>query len=487
MSTSADLAALLAEVHDDPAAFWRLVIRGEPRQWQEAVCEEIRVRLAAGEKHIRVLCRTAHGSGKTTLAAVFGVWWTATRPLSRGITTAPTWQAVEGVLWKEVARLYGGSLLASAGVGTLLQTSLSFGVAWDLEGLSTDHAVNLEGRHGAAAVRIVDEAKAVEAAVIESTEALLDAPETLDVWISTPSIPSGPFWARDVKGGQDVIRAVVTIDDLIAEGLPGKAEWKTARAAEWGVNSPEYESRCMARYVSDGEGALYPFAWVERAMAADFDVNMIPVAGLDVAGSVAGDETALALLAGPNDLGHMQVVSVTGWHERDTQASKGKALRLCLDAGAKVLCVDVVGLGKGVADSIRQDFPGVSEFRASDRPEDPTRFQNVKAETAWKLRSLLEAGLIRLPKAGLFRGSKLKEQLLSMKYVVTPQGRIKVTDPADSPDLVDSVLIALAVAVGGRSFTMADIGGDWTQEADENADRLLGWAGEPTRSWGREW
>jgi phage terminase large subunit len=468
-----DIVALLAEVHDDPAAFWRLVLRGEPRRWQAAVCEEIRLRLEAGERHLSVLIRSCHGAGKTTLAVVLSLWWTATRPHSRGLTTAPTWAAVEGVFWIELARLFSGSLLARAGFGRLLTTELSFEPGWDLVGLSTDHPVNLEGRHSpTAAVRVVDEAKAVEGAVFESTEALLDAPETLDVWISTPSIPSGPFFDRDVKGRADVIRSVVTINDLIAEGLPGKADWQASRLAEWGENSPEYQSRAMARYMNDAEGALFPFAWVERAMAADFDVPLVPVAGLDVAGSVAGDETALALLAGPDVLGRCHVRSVTSWRVRDTQESKGRALALVREAGANVLAVDVVGLGKGVADSIRQDFPGVSEFRASDRAEDPERFTNLKAETAWKLRGLLEAGRIRLPQS-----ATLKAQLLGMRYAITPQGKIRVVDPPDSPDLVDSVLIALAGQRSDVEF-LAVFGGRLVYAEDEDEDEGHG-PGDP--------
>ena len=442
MTTSSDFAHLLALCHDSPADFWRLVLRGEPRRWQAAVCDEIRVRLEAGERHLRVLVRSCHGAGKTLLAAVLALWWTATRPLSRGLTTAPTWTGVESILWVELAKLYGGSLLASAGVGRLLQTELSFAPGWDLVGLSTDHPVNLEGRHSpTAAVRVVDEAKAVEPAIFESTEALLDAPESLDIWISTPSVPSGAFYERDVNGGPEVVRGVVTIDDLIAEGLPGKAEWKAARLAEWGANSPEYQSRCMARYISDAEGALFPFGWVERAEDAGFAVDGPPVAGLDVAGSVAGDASALAIVTGPDEQGRYQVKSVTGWHERDTALTRGKALYLARVAGARVLAVDVVGLGQGVADAMRGDGIGISSFRASSAAREPDRFANAKAETAWRLRTLLEAGRIAVPK-----NDALRRELLGMRYQITPQGRIKVIDPSDSPDLVDAVLIALANA-----------------------------------------
>jgi hypothetical protein len=454
VTTARDLAALLAELHDDPLGFFRLVLKVEPRRWQARGLAEIGDRLRAGEKHIRFTGRCCHGAGKTMCAAGLGIFWTATRPGCRGVTLATTWTGVADLLWVEIAKLYRGSLLAQAGVGRLLDTSLTFADGWDLTGLSSNEneTINLEGRHGAAALRIVDEARSVRPAALESTEGLLDAPETCDIWITVPSIPSGPFFDRDTKG-KDIVRAVVTIDDLVDEGLDGKAEWRARRLEEWGENSPEYQSRCLARYVSDAEGALFPFSWVERAMtAADFEVDLSPVAGLDPAGSVAGDQTAFATISGPDLLGRFHVRGVTGWHERDTQASKGLALMLVREAGADVLAVDTIGVGKGLSDSIRQDFPAVVEFRASDRANDPTRYVNRKAEIAWELRRLLEGGLIRLPK-----DAALRAQLVAMKYEILSSGKIRVVDPSDSPDLVDAVLVALSVAAGGRSFSLDDL------------------------------
>lgn len=454
MSTNSDLAALLAELHDDPAGFFRLVLKVEPRRWQAKVLAEIGDRLRAGEKHIRFTGRCCHGAGKTMVAGGLGIFWTSTRPGCRGVTLATTWTGVADLLWVEIARQFRGSLLAQAGIGRLLDTSLTFADGWDLTGLSSNEneTVNLEGRHGTAALRIVDEARSVRPAALESTEGLLDAPETLDIWITVPSIPSGPFFDRDTKG-KDIVRSVVDINDLVDEGLEGKAEWRARRLEEWGENSPEYQSRCLANYVSDAEGALFPFSWTERAMtSAGFEVNLTPVGGLDPAGSVAGDQTAFATVSGPDLLGRFHVRSVTGWHERDTQASKGKALMLLREAGADVLAVDTIGVGKGLSDSIRQDFPGVVEFRASDRPNDPTRYTNRKSEVAWELRRLLEGGLIRLP-----NDAALRAELVAMRYEILSSGKIRCVDPSNSPDLVDSVLIGLSVSAGGRSFTPADL------------------------------
>lgn len=443
MNPSSDLAALLVETANDPELYFRAVLDLEPRRWQASVLREIRARLLAGDRHIRVLIRSCFGAGKTTLAAGLGMWWTSTHEGARGIVTAPSWASVEGIVFNEIGTLYRGSLLGRAGVGRLLSTSFELAPGWDLVGVSSDRPETLEGRHSrVGACRIVDEAKAVDVDVFEATEGLLDAPETLDVFISTPGIPFGRFFDRDMKGGVDVIRAVVTIDDLIAEGLEGKADWKARRLEEWGEASPWYQSRALARYIGDAEDALFPFAWVERAMAADFDVDLQPVAGLDVAGSIAGDESALAILSGPDEAERWRVHEVTSWSERDTAKTRGRVLAIVREMGAARLGVDVVGLGKGVADALREEFPRIDEFRASDRAQESERFANRKAAAAWELRELLEAGRIRLP-----NHPKLKAQLVAMKYAITSRGQVRVVDPADSPDLVDAVLIGMG---GGR-------------------------------------
>lgn len=440
MSLASDLTALLVETQNDPEAFFRLVLGIEPREWQGRVLREIRDRLQAGERHIRVLIRSAFGSGKTLLAAGLGLWWTSTRDGARGISTAPSWMAVEGLLWTEIANLYRGSLIGRAGLGRLLSTSFELGPGWDLVGVSSDRPETLEGRHSrTSAIRVVDEGKAVSDDVFDTTEGLLDAPETFDVWISTPAAPFGRFFERDTKGGADVIRCVVTIDDLIREGLPGKAEWKARRLEEWGESSPWYQSRALARYIGDAEDSLFPFAWVDAAMSANFDVDRPPMAGLDVAGSVLGDETALAIVAGPDETGRYRVLEVTGWRESDTAKTRGRVLAALLEKSVKRLLVDVIGLGQGVADALREDFPAVEKFRATDRAEDAERFANRKAAAAWRMRELLEKGLLRLPADPVLRG-----QLLAERYEITSRGQVRVVDPKDSPDRFDAVVIALA-------------------------------------------
>ena len=437
MTTAEQLREVFAACVDDPALFFRAILRAPLRKWQADLCEEVKRRLKAGERHIRVHVRSCHGAGKTYVAGGLVLWWESTRPDSRVLTTAPTWAGVENLLWPEIARLYNGSLLRDLKFGRLLTTKLEVREGWYAIGASSDRPENLEGHHSpVAAMRIVDEAKAVEDGIFDATAGMLDAPETLDLWISTPSIRSGRYYERDVNGGDGIIRCVVTAADLIADGVTGKREWAEECRLAWGEDSPEYQSRVLAQYVDDAEGALFPLSWIERAMTHEWTVDGELLAGFDVAGSKDGDESVVALASGADPEQRAEIKSLTSWRERDTMVSKGRAK---VAAGGARLRVDGIGLGKGVLDSLAEDGHPVEEYRASDKPHDETRFANRKAEDAWGVRKRLEADLIRLPK-----DQTLKSQLAAMRYQILPSGKLQVVDPADSPDRADAVIIALA-------------------------------------------
>jgi LAGLIDADG-like domain len=395
----------------------------------------------------------------TWMSAGILLWWMTTRPEARGLTLAPTWTGVEKLLWPEVESLHRGSLLAEIKLGRMMNTEFEITRSWFAIGMSSDRPANLEGHHSkTAAIRIVDEAKAVDNEVFDATEGTLDAPETLDLWISTPSIAAGRFYQRDTDADDGTIRAKVTVDDLIAAGVPGKAEWKAECLKRWGESSFEYQSRCMAEYVSDPSGSVYPMAWIERAMQNDWTIPGNPqVAGLDPAGSVAGDETAIALASAEID-GRRQIYRVDSWHESDTMKSKGRARAIAdfsrpgIGGFRTPIRVDVIGLGKGLADSLRADGYPTEVYRASDKARSDEQFVNRKAEDSWALRKRLELGTIRLP-----RNQKLKAQMAAIRYEITQAGKIKIVDPEDSPDLADAVLIAL----GSPRVALATASPDW--------------------------
>jgi hypothetical protein len=452
--TQDKLFELFRTCYWNPKLFFSAVLRTNLRRWQSEVCDQIRFKLSGRNTHNKILIRSCHGSGKTFLSAGILLWFMTTRPGSRGLTLAPTWNGVENLLWPEVERLYAKSLLSQLQFGRVLTTKYEINRSWYAVGASSDHPANLEGHHSeSAAIRIIDEAKAVPSDVFDATQGTLDAPETLDLWISTPSLASGDFYDRDMKAGLDVIRKKVTIDELIADGIPGKAEWKAECVEKWGENSFQYQSRCMAEYASDPSGSLYPIEWVERAMDATFEIKEGPaVLGVDPAGSVSGDESAIAIASNEID-GRRQIFSVDSWLEPDTMKTKGRARAAALVDGRTQLPirVDVIGLGKGLADSLLADGYPTETYRATDAPDNRDQFLNKKAEDSWTLRRALEKGGIRLP-----RDQKLKSQMTSVRYEINPAGKIKVIDPKDSPDRVDAILVALASQNNGIATSSPD-------------------------------
>lgn len=480
-----DLLDLFDACYDDPLLFFEEVLRKRPRRWQREVLEEIGRRRQAGEIHTQLHIRAAHGSGKGWLAGGCCLWWNGTRPGSRTLTTAPTWRGVEELLWTEIRRLYAESLLAEMGLGRMLDTKWDMGHGWFAVGASSDRPANLEGQHSlVAAGRIVDEAKAVDDGVFTATEGLLSSQETFDMWISTPATRIGAFYRRDINAGPELIRKVVTIEDLIADDVPGALRWKQNAIVEYGgEHSFEYQSRANALYIDNAEGALFPFSWIERAMYTDaervarglepFHVQGPPTIGYDVAGSVDGDENATYSAHGPDNLMRYEVEEPDHWHERDTMVSKDRVVETLRRLRGRCVRVDVQGLGKGVSDAITREVYErtlpffVEEYRSADPAEDIERFINRKAENAWTVRMAMEQDRVRLP-----RSSKLREQMAAMKYEVR-NGKIRIVDPDDSPDHWDAVLMA----IGGvyHSLSMDDIGGGgsnpWGPQASD-----LGWA-----------
>lgn len=459
-----DLVDVFAACYDDPVRFAVVVLGVQLKGWQRTWFDAIRAELRAGRRHIRALARTCHGAGKTFAVACLVLWYVSTRPGARCLTTAPSWAGVKNLLWPEIAELYNGSLLAKLGLGRMLDTEWQIRDTWYAVGAASDRPENLEGHHSkSGAIRVVDEAKAVDGAVFKATAGMLDAPETLDVWISTPSIEAGEFHARDTKG-KGIVRALVTVDHLIHDPesteaqREAKAAWKAQCIQDWGEHSDTFGARCMARYLQEAEGSMYPAAWISRALANTWELEGDCVFGVDCAGSSDGDQTAVAIRRSESteDGGRAVTRILEAWRERDTMRSRDRVYALVLEHRPRVVRVDVAGLGKGISDALAEKARAdgwwyVEEYRAADPARDPLMYLNRKAEESATLRKRLERDLERLIGPEL-----LAEQARAERYEVRQDSRMRVIDPTPSPDLLDAVLIAASLGGARKSAGFLD-------------------------------
>jgi hypothetical protein len=109
--------------------------------------------------------------------------------------------------------------------------------------------------------------------------------------------------------------------------------------------------------------------------------------------------------------------------------------------------VDVIGLGAGLVDRLRELGYSIEAFNSGHAARDNDTFLNKRAEFYWHLRDRLEAGLLR---GALFMDEELAEELTTMEWQPTSAGKKKMEPKKDlkvrlgrSPDKADAVAMAM--------------------------------------------
>jgi len=82
----------LGEAALDPVRFTREVLRDDPWLAQEEI-------LRAVAHHPLTAVKACHSSGKTRIAAAAVLWWITRFKDGIAITTAPSWEQVQKLLW----------------------------------------------------------------------------------------------------------------------------------------------------------------------------------------------------------------------------------------------------------------------------------------------------------------------------------------------------------------------------------------------------
>jgi hypothetical protein len=86
---------------DDPVGFVEDCLLGYIWSKQREI-------LQALQAHRRVAVQSCHDVGKTRIGGIAGSWWLSCRPPGEAflVSTAPTFQQVRGLLWREIGRIH---------------------------------------------------------------------------------------------------------------------------------------------------------------------------------------------------------------------------------------------------------------------------------------------------------------------------------------------------------------------------------------------
>jgi hypothetical protein len=471
-------ATVLDRVRRDPVWFCRTVLGFEPWSKQRAVLEAVR-------DHRRVAVRSAHGVGKTAIAARLVLWYLAAFPGSNVITTASTWTQVREQLWRELTVAY----YASGGffTGTLTDTRLELGPDWFALGLSTDRPEAFAGYHAERLLVVIDEASGVDEAVWEAAESLLTTAGSRLFGIGNPLRPSGPFY-RAFTSERELYRllSISALDSpaVTGESVPGKVlarlvgpDWIEGRRVAWGEGSPLWQARVLGEFPTTADDTVVSIREVEAAQSRRLPAGEPVVVACDVA-RFGSDETVIAVRRGS------RVRIARAYVGRDLMQTTGaivdvgrELVRDGVTAHAITYMVDDAGVGGGVTDRLRElGYPAVA-FNAGGRAALADMYPNRRSEAWWTFAE-------QLPQIDLDPDERLAADLVAPRYKLDSQGRRKVEAKAEtkrrlgrSPDRGDAVLMAFAAPAP------LDLGGELERLRERAIARddvaFLEWGGPP--------
>jgi hypothetical protein len=407
---------------------------------------------------------SAHGVGKSFISAKIILWWLFTHFPSKVITTAPTWQQVESILWGEIRSSILMSKIPLVDQKCVLNTEIKIAPDWFAKGISTTERVEqrefgstkFQGFHSPNLLIVMDEAPGVEHSIHIALETLATGSNNRLLKIGNPTSPTGSFydncysnlWKKilisaydhpNVKEKREIVPGAVTI------------EWIERVKEEWGENSPLYKAKVLGEFPDETEDTLIPLSWLEKAVYAEVEPTDYRVLGVDVARF--GDDKSIVCEIKNN--------SATFIHEKtkeDTMTLVGRITNIA--ENYKHIYVDGTGVGGGVVDRLKEVLNSqerseklghrVREINNGGKSElEPRRFFNIRAEMYWHLRERLRPDGEKYLKLRIPDDDELKAQLAGIKIGYASDGRLKIESKDDmksrglkSPDKADALCLA---------------------------------------------
>ena len=392
----------------------------------------------------KVAVRSGNTIGKSRITAEIALWFLLTHYPSKVLTTAPTFNQVINILWKEIATLYNKAKVPIG--GKLLETELKLSDEWFALGISTDEVNRFQGFHSPHLMVLVDEALGVSPIIWEAIEGL--HPEKV-LAIGNPLEATGnfwncfnsPLWYKIKVGCQECVnwqKKNGMIPGLVTQ------QWIDERREEWGQKSALYQARVEGEFPIEGTDLLIQPKWVEEAREREleFDEEAIKIVASDVATKHGGNYTVILYREGYD---HKDIEICQGLTAPMT-AQKIKHTYEMHEGDSIV--VDSDGFGEGVADILTSQHLGVQEFHGgyASKAMDSNRFKNLRSQFYWVVAKKFEKGLYSLKNISQKSYELLKMQLCCIKAKAPDAlGRIQIETKEDliargiaSPDLADA-------------------------------------------------
>jgi phage terminase large subunit len=423
---------------NDPVGFIRDILDERPWSIQERIAQSVL-------EHPNTAVPSCFGSGKDWIAARIGVWWVATGGIL--VATSNSFQQLRTIYWKELRAAHKRGLLpGNPSNGTDLRWEIPEG-GWAIAVKPDDNdPEGLQGIHGDRVLVIVDEANGVSSQLWEATNGLVVNEASRRLAIGNPWEPSGPFHAACQSPTWHVIPvSVFDTPNFTGEPVPQKAQnelvgpfWVDQRRQEGLEGTPWWTAKVLGQFPDTASDQVIPLSLVEQARITPHMPDHRDAAGLDVA-RFGTDDSCLVEGSGNGP----EVVTIV--HGHDTMQVAGLGARFLRDRRG-VLSVDVVGVGSGVYDRLKeQRLAGtVLEVQAGGG-SDNDALLNMRAELWWNVREAFYRGEVSLSRLDEPTYQRLRSELTAPTYRHTSAGKVQIESKEElkarglpSPDVADA-------------------------------------------------
>ena len=443
----------VAEYRDDPVKFVKEVLGAKPLPYQAEFLQA----LADGERKMSI--RSGHGTGKSTSASWAMLWYVLLRFPNKVVVTAPTSGQLFDALFAELKRWIGELPQQIQPMLTVKSDRVELSAAPSEAFISarTSRAETpeaLAGVHSDNVLLVVDEASGVPEKVFEAAAGSMSGHNATTILLSNPTRSSGTFFESQTRlSGSYWTRRWSCVDSPLVSD-----EFVDEMRLRYGEESNAFRIRVLGEFPLADDDTIIPFHLVEAATQRDvvLDEDAATTWGLDVA-RFGSDKTVLAKRQGST------ITEVNGWQGLDLMQTVGRVKAeydgLPSHLRPKEIMVDVIGMGGGVVDRLRELGMPVRGINVGESPSMGDTYTNLRAELWFKMRGWLEQRGAKLPK-----NEQLIAELTSIRYSFASSGKMKAESKDEmrkrgltSPDYADAVCLTLAsdaaTAIGGRAST----------------------------------
>ena len=442
-----------------------------PRKWQEKILRQMTTHIARnGVKDLPEMFRMAvasgRGIGKSALVSWIIIWMLSTRLGATIIVTANTEQQLRSRTWAEL----GKWMTLSMNAHWFQKTATTIKPApWFQKALEEDLKIDtgyyyaqaqlwseenpdaFAGIHSSYGVcLIMDEASGIPAPIYSVSEGFFSEPTTNRYWFtfSNPRRNTGPFY--DSFHSKKSFWQNLQIDSRTVEGTDKSLFEKMIE--QYGEDSTVSRVEVMGEFPQSDDDTVIPMQLIRDAI--NREVSLTPsepiLWGLDVA-RFGGDNSALCVRQGNT------VFEITSFASMDLMQLCGVIKNRYDDATVmdkpQEILVDVIGIGAGVVDRLREQNLPVRGINVSESPSSKKNYLNLRAELWFAIKDWLAQRDCRLP-----MDDELASELAAPLYKYTSTGKIKIESKDDmrkrgikSPDKADA--LALTMASSAASFS----------------------------------